>query len=229
MGDDNSPSDCGERRRHTRKVCSVLSEVFAITGDSRRYIGPGVVLDMSEFGLALVMDFAPAADVSLLITNAYFEVRAKLRSCTTNTDGMRLGLEFTSAITWHRPSDALPTNQLSSVAQTSQPALRGGSGKREHDPLAIYRTFLDVLGRARRNLPDAVRKAIYPRKEIADVPNTLSRCDLCKKALAEFNAVPGIPVYIPLRICTSCLADAAPFETPAGVLKKTDLSREKRY
>ena len=228
MGDDNSLSDYGERRRHTRKVCSVLSEVFAITGDSRRYIGPGVVLDISESGLALVMDFAPASDLSLLITNAYFEVRAKLRSCTTNTDGIRLGLEFTSAITWYRPSDALPTNQLSSVARTSQPAVHR-SGKREHDPLAVYRTFLDVLARARRNLPEAVRKAIYPRKEIADVPNTLLRCDLCKKALAEFNAVPGITVYIPLRICTSCLADAAPFETPAGVLKKADLSRDKRY
>jgi hypothetical protein len=102
MGDHNSPSDYGERRRHTREVCSVLSEVFAITGDSRRYIGPGVVLDVSESGLALVMDFAPAPDLPLLITNAYFEVRAKLRSCTTNRDGMRLGLEFTSPITLRR-------------------------------------------------------------------------------------------------------------------------------
>ncbi|MGH9626935.1 MAG: hypothetical protein ACRD7E_01010 [Bryobacteraceae bacterium] len=75
-----NPLTSEDRRRHHRSICSVLSEVFAFDGDARRYIGSGLVFDMSESGLALVMDHPPAADRPLLIKNSYFEVEAEIRN-----------------------------------------------------------------------------------------------------------------------------------------------------
>ncbi|MGH9626934.1 MAG: hypothetical protein ACRD7E_01005 [Bryobacteraceae bacterium] len=93
-----------------------------------------------------------------------------------------------------------------------------------HDRYDICRTFLDVLGQARKRLPDVVRLARYPREQrTIGSPSATPRvlplsCELCKKELSESLAVPDLTVLIPLHICRSCLLDAAPFSTPPVLL-----------
>jgi hypothetical protein len=50
-----------ERRRDPRTVTSVMSEVFVASGKSGqlRYFAPAILVDVSESGLALMMDIAP--------------------------------------------------------------------------------------------------------------------------------------------------------------------------
>jgi PilZ domain len=155
-----------ERRRHSRRVCSVLSEVFVMNGNARRFIGSGVVLDISESGLALAMDHSPLTESSLFIRNAYFDVQAQIRNRTTKDGSTRLGVEFTSAVNWHAEPNMLPSDQPpSSRAGSSQPlSAPSSTRKTRYDSYAVYRKFLNVLSEARCKLPDSVR-TIHPRDE----------------------------------------------------------------
>lgn len=202
-----------EQRRHRRHICSVLSEAFAVTGDSRRYIGPGVVIDMSESGMAFAMDSPPHTDIPLFIQNPYFEVRAHIRNRTTRGDGTRLGLEFTSVVHWHREPDTLPIHQPPPAAAHASESRLPAAETRKYDPYAVYRRFFDLLAEARRKLPEAIRRAGYLRETGRKTPEPDLRCDLCKKLLPAPTAAPDVAVYIPLSICHSCLIDAAPFGT----------------
>ena len=200
-------------RRHPRRICSVLSQVFVLTGDSRRYVGSGLVLDISESGLALMMDQPPAADGEVFIKNSYFDVQAEIRNRRVENDCTRLGLEFTSAVNWHATPDALPMVQpSSSERRVLKEAKVSNAAARTHDPVSVYRKFLDALESARSRLPDTLRRALRPHEQ--DIPAALGtalRCDFCKQQLLEPMAAPDIALYIPLRVCTSCVADAAPF------------------
>jgi hypothetical protein len=200
-----SSPDRENRRLYSRRVCSVLSQIFATSGASRRYIGPGS--SARHIGIrsgARDGHNPPAADVPLFIKNPYFEVEAEIRNRTAKDDGTRLGLEFTSAVIWHRQPDTLPPNQPSSAGTHSlQPLPVPGSPEtRRYDPYAVYRKFLDLLGEARRKLPANVRMANYRRETDPRRPEPPFRCDLCKTPLAE-------PAAFRMSQCTS-LFDATP-------------------
>jgi signal transduction histidine kinase len=142
-----------EQRRSLRRVCPVLSQVFAC-GASHRYLGPGIVLDLSDSGISLMVDQPPAADIPLFIKNIYFNVQATIRNRVPTKDGTRLGLEFTSPIDWHGKRDALPMGQLSSPAPKRKSPC--SAGKQNGDLSNWYRRCLVLLERARTRLPETV-------------------------------------------------------------------------
>lgn len=207
----NNSNPDADLRRHLSRICPVLSEVFKLTGDSRRYVGSGVVLDISESGLALVMDQPPAADGGVFIKNTYFDVQAEIRNGRIENGCTRLDLEFTSAVNWHALPD--PLLMVQSSSSRLEKVQGSNTATRTHDPVSVYRKFLDALESARRKLPEALRRAIRPRyqQEISTASEAALRCECCKQQLSELTAAPDLAVYIPLRICTPCLADAAPF------------------
>jgi hypothetical protein len=125
-------------------------------------------------------------------------------------DGVRLGLEFSSAIHWLRPPDTLPTIQTRIPSVPATP-LAQPRPQKKLDRLAVCRTFLNTLTIARQKLPEAIRTAIHRRPTVANAPATLLRCELCKCPLMAPAVIPQIALYIPLRMCVPCAEEAAPF------------------
>jgi hypothetical protein len=93
-----------ERRRDPRTVMTAMSEVFVAAGKlgHLRYLGPAIVVDISDSGMALVMDFLPDGYNILHVRNYYFHVEIEIRNATPVEGGIRLGAEFTSKLEWNQ-------------------------------------------------------------------------------------------------------------------------------
>jgi hypothetical protein len=151
-----------EQRRHFRTITSVLSEVFVLEGTSPRYLGPGVVLDMSESGLGLALDNPPQAATQLLIKNTYFDVDARIVNRTAERGSTRLGLQFTSDVRWNRTLDTPVLPQPAAPAPPAGPAARTAPSM-WYQRYNLYRKFLDVLALARKKLPAAILRLDGPQ------------------------------------------------------------------
>lgn len=118
-----------ELRAEPWHACSVLSEVFAASRHETKYIGSGIVADISESGLSITMDAAPSGDV-LIIRNSYFEAASKVRNTTPLANGgFRVGVAFTSAVAWKQHLS--PTGKSSStppIKRASSENRQPGSG-----------------------------------------------------------------------------------------------------
>jgi hemerythrin-like metal-binding protein len=89
-----------ERRKSPHRYCSVLSEVLAGPKHTDKYLGPAVVVDLSEHGLALQTDFRLRVGNSLYVRNRYFAVSAVVLNSRRMDVGFRAGVEFTSEVRW---------------------------------------------------------------------------------------------------------------------------------
>jgi PilZ domain len=100
-----------ERRRDPRTVTSVMSGVYVGSGrmGHLRYLGPAIVIDISESGLALQMDLSPERHNLLYVKNYYFEVEAEIRSITPVEAGVRIGCQFRSELQWKPEGRVLST------------------------------------------------------------------------------------------------------------------------
>lgn len=90
-----------ERRRDPRTVCSVMSEVFVTsTRGNLRFFAPAIVADISNSGLALVMDVPPKGHTRLTVRNTYFHADMYIRNTTALECGVRVGCEFVDRLEW---------------------------------------------------------------------------------------------------------------------------------
>jgi hypothetical protein len=90
-----------ERRRDPRTICSVMSEVFVTsTNGALRYFAPAIVADISNSGLALMMDVAPKGHTKLTVRNTYFHAEMYIRNMTSLDCGVRVGCEFVNRLEW---------------------------------------------------------------------------------------------------------------------------------
>jgi hypothetical protein len=79
-----------------------MSEVFVASGKSGqlRYFAPAILVDVSESGLALMMDIAPEGHHIIHVRNKYFDAAVVIRNVTRLEVGVRIGGEFTKTLQW---------------------------------------------------------------------------------------------------------------------------------
>lgn len=185
QGSDNqNAEDFASRRHHPRTNISVLSEVFEVEGTTVRYIGPGMVLDVSEDGLALAMDEPPRGAPKLLVKNAYFDVHAQIVNRTSERDCTRLGMRFVSKPTWYRPltesSSSAPAAQRRSspVARPTEKTPPNPAKAMWYERYRLYRNFLAALDRARSKLPMSILSAAALEHDVRS--KTAATAPICR-------------------------------------------------
>jgi hypothetical protein len=65
-----------------------------------RYFGPAILADVSESGMAILMDEVPKGYTRMHVKNSYFEVNVEIRNVTRTGDGCRVGCEFIQPVEW---------------------------------------------------------------------------------------------------------------------------------
>lgn len=158
-----------EKRRHERGYCSVLSSVYDNSTDRPRHIGPAVVVDISESGLAMSCDFEVPVGASLLVRNAYFRAHVIVRNTQKTDSGARIGSEFTRPVEWTGslmqlqavpPAAASPTLPPKTsvpppVITDHLPSLQSAERK-----YSVYLQFLQGIEQARSRLSSVIIEAV---------------------------------------------------------------------
>jgi PilZ domain len=86
-------SDKGKRERTPAPAIGLL-DVFSVNGDRKKFIGPSLLIDVSQGGLAIQLDDPVLPGEKLLLKNRMVSYVVKVCHCEQWQSGYKIGVQF---------------------------------------------------------------------------------------------------------------------------------------